>query len=122
MKINNKSKLATMAMIFIASSAQKDGMPITLAAVVHAINSSTSYTEQIFKSLIGAGLLKSFRGPGGGYEIVSISTSVFDIVTAINAGDAGKRKADKEFTSNRWSYIDKRIGDELKKITIGVLI
>lgn len=65
MKLSTKSRYAVMAMCDLASSAQ--GRPISLAEIALRQDISLSYLEQLFARLRRAGLVRSVRGPGGGY-------------------------------------------------------
>ncbi|MDF1790846.1 MAG: Rrf2 family transcriptional regulator [Thalassobaculaceae bacterium] len=65
MKLSTKSRYAVMAMCDLASSAQ--GRPISLAEIAQRQDISLSYLEQLFARLRRAGLVRSVRGPGGGY-------------------------------------------------------
>lgn len=64
-KLSTKSRYAVMAMCDLASSAK--GRPVSLAEIAQRQDISLSYLEQLFARLRRAGLVKSVRGPGGGY-------------------------------------------------------
>lgn len=65
MKLSTKSRYAVMAICDLASSV--DGRPVSLAGIAQRQDISLSYLEQLFARLRRAGLVKSVRGPGGGY-------------------------------------------------------
>lgn len=54
-----------MAMVDLASHSR--GSPIPLADIAERQQISPSYLEQLFAKLRRGGLVKSVRGPGGGY-------------------------------------------------------
>lgn len=114
MRINNKCKIATIALIRLAEL--KDQRPVSLPELASIQGQSSSYLEQIFAKLMKAGLVKSVRGPGGGYVVKSLKISVSDIVNAINKDD---RKSDDHI---KWVEIGNRVNDEFKKITLADLI
>ena len=48
---------------------QERDAPVPLSQIAKAGNISLSYLEQLFAGLRRHGLVKSFRGPGGGYRL-----------------------------------------------------
>jgi len=73
-----------MAMVDLASTSK--GSPVALADIAERQEISLSYLEQLFAKLRKGGLVKSVRGPGGGYllahpaDIMRIS----DIIMAVD--------------------------------------
>lgn len=65
MKLSTKGRYAVMAMVDIAAYGR--GHPTALAQVAERQDISLSYLEQLFAKLRRAGLVRSARGPGGGY-------------------------------------------------------
>jgi Rrf2 family iron-sulfur cluster assembly transcriptional regulator len=65
MQITTKGRYAVTAMLDLASS--ESTKPITLDIISQRQNISLSYLEQLFAKLRKASLVKSVRGPGGGY-------------------------------------------------------
>lgn len=84
MKLSTKGRYAVMAMADLAT--HSDGKPIALADVADRQDISLSYLEQLFGKLRRNGLVKSVRGPGGGYLIGRDLTNVrvSDIVLAVD--------------------------------------
>ena len=84
MKLSTKGRYAVMAMVDLASTSK--GQPVALADIAERQEISLSYLEQLFAKLRKGGLVKSVRGPGGGYllgrgtEDVKIS----DIILAVD--------------------------------------
>ena len=84
MKLSTKGRYAVMAMVDLAQ--QSNGKPIALADVAERQEISLSYLEQLFAKLRRGGLVKSVRGPGGGY-MLSMSadqTRISEIVLAVD--------------------------------------
>ncbi len=81
MKLSRKSKIATIALEYLAEVGASK--PVSLADIATRVKLSLSYMEQIFSLLNSAGLVESTKGPAGGYKITSLQTSVLDIVLAI---------------------------------------
>ena len=84
MKLSTKGRYAVMAMVDIA--ANSDGKPIALADVAERQEISLSYLEQLFGKLRRGGLVKSVRGPGGGYLLAHTAgeTRISDIILAVD--------------------------------------
>jgi Rrf2 family iron-sulfur cluster assembly transcriptional regulator len=73
-----------MAMADLAS--HSIGKPISLAEIAERQEISLSYLEQLFSKLRRAALVKSVRGPGGGYLLGSAADKIriFDIILAVD--------------------------------------
>ncbi|MCH7936339.1 MAG: Rrf2 family transcriptional regulator [Proteobacteria bacterium] len=84
MKLSTKGRYSVMAMVDIA--AHFDNKPITLADVAERQEISLSYLEQLFGKLRRGGLVKSVRGPGGGYLLAHAAedTRIADIIIAVD--------------------------------------
>ena len=65
MILTTKARYAVMAVIEISS--QKTDKPLSLNEIAKSQNISLSYLEQIFTHLKKNGIVKSIKGPGGGY-------------------------------------------------------
>ena len=83
MKLSTKGRYAVMAMADLASSS--DGRPVPLGDIASRQEISLSYLEQLFAKLRRAGIVKSVRGPGGGYRLARplADTRVADIMIAV---------------------------------------
>jgi len=83
-KLSTKGRYAVMAMVDLAVRAQ-DG-PVALAAIADAQEISLSYLEQLFAKLRRNGIVRSVRGPGGGYVLASPvgQTRISDIIAAVD--------------------------------------
>lgn len=67
MKISTKGRYAVMAIIDLAQHSQTH--PIPLPQISGRLNISQHYLEQLFVKMRRAELVKSTRGPGGGYVL-----------------------------------------------------
>jgi Rrf2 family iron-sulfur cluster assembly transcriptional regulator len=65
MQLTTKGRYAVTAMLDLASN--DPDSPVTLDMISQRQNISLSYLEQLFAKLRKASLVKSVRGPGGGY-------------------------------------------------------
>lgn len=84
-----------MALVELANHNQgeRQGKPVPLAEIAEARKISLSYLEQLFAGLRRHGLVKSARGPGGGYKLARDATeiSIAAIFTAAEDSVPGKR-------------------------------
>lgn len=83
MKLSTKGRYAVMAMADLARMGAEG--PVTLADIASRQEISLSYLEQLFAKLRRGGLVKSVRGPGGGYRLARAAsdTRVSDIMIAV---------------------------------------
>jgi len=83
-KLSTKGRYAVMAMVDLAT--QSDGRPIALADVAERQEISLSYLEQLFGRLRRNQLVKSVRGPGGGYLLARDASEirVADVIMAVD--------------------------------------
>jgi Rrf2 family iron-sulfur cluster assembly transcriptional regulator len=83
-KLSTKGRYAVMAMVDLA--ANSDGSPVSLADIAERQEISLSYLEQLFGKLRKGGLVKSVRGPGGGYLLSRLSRQIriSDIILAVD--------------------------------------
>lgn len=84
MKLSTKGRYAVMAMVDLA--VHSNGSPVALADIADRQEISLSYLEQLFGRLRKGGLVKSVRGPGGGYLLSRpmAQTRVSDIILAVD--------------------------------------
>ena len=84
MKLSTKGRYAVMAMADLAS--HSSGKPISLAGIAERQGISLSYLEQLVGKLRKGGLVKSVRGPGGGYLLshTADETRVSDVILAVD--------------------------------------
>jgi Rrf2 family iron-sulfur cluster assembly transcriptional regulator len=84
MKLSTKGRYAVTAMTDLA--AHSDGNPVALADIAERQEISLSYLEQLFGKLRKGGLVKSVRGPGGGYRLTlcASKTRIADIILAVD--------------------------------------
>ena len=84
MRLSTRGRYAVMAMVDIAKHGR--GTPITLGEIAERQAISLSYLEQLFAKLRIAGLVKSGRGPGGGYLLAhgADQTRIADVILAVD--------------------------------------
>lgn len=74
LRLSTKGQYGVRAMFEIARS--YDSGPITIKAISERQALSVSYLEQILNQLRKAGIIKSVKGPGGGYMLSSAPSSI----------------------------------------------
>jgi Rrf2 family iron-sulfur cluster assembly transcriptional regulator len=84
MKLSTKGRYAVMAMADLAATSE--GQPVALADIAERQEISLSYLEQLFAKLRRGGLVRSVRGPGGGYLLARAAweTRVSDVILAVD--------------------------------------
>ncbi|AYG95859.1 Rrf2 family transcriptional regulator [Brevundimonas naejangsanensis] len=84
MRLSTKGRYAVMAMADLAKNGS--GRAVSLAEIATRQEISLSYLEQLFARLRKGGLVKSVRGPGGGYRLAKApgETVVAEIVLAVD--------------------------------------
>ncbi|AOF52504.1 Fe-S cluster assembly transcriptional regulator IscR [Rodentibacter caecimuris] len=130
MKLTSKGRYAVTAVLDIALNAESG--PVSLADISERQNISLSYLEQLFAKLRRDGLVKSVRGPGGGYQLglPSDSISVGMIISAVNENihvtkclGRGNCQNGKEcLTHALWEDLSNRIESFLNEITLAELV
>ncbi|HUJ02013.1 MAG TPA: Rrf2 family transcriptional regulator [Rhizomicrobium sp.] len=85
MRLSTKGRYAVMAMADLAAN---DGgsKPVSLAEIARRQEISLSYLEQLFAKLRRGDLVKSVRGPGGGYRLARPANElrIADIIIAVD--------------------------------------
>jgi Rrf2 family iron-sulfur cluster assembly transcriptional regulator len=84
MRLSTKGRYAVMAMADLARNGADRA--VSLAEIATRQEISLSYLEQLFARLRKSGLVKSVRGPGGGYRLAreAHETAVAEIVLAVD--------------------------------------
>lgn len=84
MKLSTKGRYAVMALVDLARHGESK--PVSLADIAERQEISLSYLEQLFARLRRGGLVKSVRGPGGGYLLArgAGGTRVADIILSVD--------------------------------------
>jgi Rrf2 family iron-sulfur cluster assembly transcriptional regulator len=94
MRLSTKGRYAVMAMADLARygaaadgpNSEGLGRAVSLAEIAARQEISLSYLEQLFARLRKGGLVRSVRGPGGGYRLAkpAAETAVAEIVLAVD--------------------------------------
>jgi len=84
MKLSTKSRYAVTALFDLASFGQKG--PVSAQAIATRNGITVSFLEQIFKGLRKSGIVKTQKGPSGGYMLVKKPNqiSIGEIIRAVD--------------------------------------
>ena len=130
MRLSTKGRYAVMAMVDLAQHSA--GEPISLAEIAERQEISLSYLEQLFAMLRKGGLVRSVRGPGGGYLLAHqrSETRIADIILAVDEpiratrctpgapiGCRGNRS--RCATHDLWEELGNQIHLYLSSVTLG---
>jgi len=129
MKLTSKGRNAVMAM---ADLARNDvNKPINLTEISLRQGISISFLEQIFLKLKNNNLVKSERGPSGGYsltrspgeiKLLSIIEAVDEKVRTLGCKKESKKgcngKSVKCITHNLWDELERHINNFFEKNTL----
>ena len=130
MKLSTKGRYAVMAMVDLARHGS--GSPVSLAEIAERQEISLSYLEQLFAKLRRRGLVKSVRGPGGGYllahdrdnvRIADIIHAVDEPIQAVRCspGAAIGCRGDRSrcLTHDLWEELSNQIHLYLSSVSLG---
>jgi Rrf2 family iron-sulfur cluster assembly transcriptional regulator len=130
MKLSTKGRYAVMAMVDLAQHSG-DG-PVCLSEIAERQEISLSYLEQLFAKLRRGGLVKSVRGPGGGYLLAHDrdETRIADIILAVDEPIRAVRckpgqtlgcRGDRSrcLTHDLWEELSNQIHLFLSAVTLG---
>ncbi|MBF0176772.1 MAG: Rrf2 family transcriptional regulator [Magnetococcales bacterium] len=130
MKLTTKGRYAVSAMLDLACHTTHG--PASLAEIAERQEISLSYLEQLFAKLRRGGLVRSVRGPGGGYLLAGspATISVADIIhavdesirtTACDAADAeghGCVRSSRCIAHNLWVELGEKIHEYLESVRL----
>ena len=130
MKLGAKARYAVMAMVDLAC--HSDGAPVCLADIAERQEISLPYLEQLFAKLRRSGLVRSVRGPGGGYLLAynRDETRIGDILAAVDEpihavrctpGAATGCRIDRSrcLTHDLWEELSNQIHLYLSSVSLG---
>ncbi|MDO3382670.1 Fe-S cluster assembly transcriptional regulator IscR [Gilvimarinus algae] len=130
MRLTTKGRYAVTAMLDLAL--HSDAGPVSLADISERQGISLSYLEQLFSKLRREALVKSVRGPGGGYCLAASAEqiSVAQVVDAVSESlDATKchgrgdcQDGEICITHHLWQDLSGQIHDFLSGITLADLV
>ena len=134
MKLTTKGRYAVMAMTDLARFSS--GRPVALADIAQRQEISLSYLEQLFAKLRRGDLVKSVRGPGGGYLLARPADNIriSDVILAVDEPikatrcETGSPKGCMGSSSSRcithdlWEELSHQIQGYLSSVSLGDVI
>ena len=130
MRLTTKGRYAVTAMLDLALHFDKG--PISLADISERQGISLSYLEQLFTKLRRAGLVKSTRGPGGGYSLSRPASEipVSEVIIAVDekvdttrCGGLGNCQDDERcLTHDLWVDLSEQIYNFLNNISLAQVV
>ena len=133
MKLTTKGRYAVMAMADLASN--ESLKPVSLNEIATRQNISLSYLEQLFFKLKNNHLVRSVRGPYGGYVLdkkakdIKLSSIIFAVneeVKTLNCKKDSKKGCDgrsiKCITHYLWDDLEKHINSFFESKNLNELV
>ena len=132
MKLTTRGRYAVMALLELA--AYDANTPLTLAVIAERQNLSLSYLELLFGKLRRCGLVKSVRGPGGGYVLAKSADdiSIAQIVAVVDQSRPAKLSGimlnddmsgfDGFLEHYLWDELNEKMLEYLQNITLAHLL
>ena len=133
MKLTSKGRYAVMAMADLAKNKVKD--PTSLAEISLRQGISLSFLEQLFLRLKKNDLVKSTRGPRGGYtlsrdpeeiQLLSIIQAVDEKIKTVKCKKSSKKgcngKSIKCITHNLWDDLETHINKFFEDNTLNDIL
>lgn len=127
MRMSTKAQYAVRAMVNL--NLHSNGSPVSLREIAQRENISLTYLEQLFVKLRRGRIVKSVRGPGGGYllarpayeiQVDEIIDSVEESLVPVSCMDQkhGCVCSDHCVTHNVWQGLGEKIREFLASITL----
>lgn len=130
MRLTTKGRYAVTAMLDLALHS-KEG-PVSLADIADRQGISLSYLEQLFGKLRRRELVRSSRGPGGGYRLGGPSEEIYvsQVVDAVDEsldttrckGQGDCQNGDTCLTHHLWQDLSEQIHGFLSAISLADLV
>lgn len=130
MKLTTRGRYAVTAMLDISVHGQT--RPTALAEISTRQEISLSYLEQLFSKLRRKGLVRSVRGPGGGYMLAAPPTtiSIADIIRAVDepiqatscSSPEGCRPTSRCITHHFWERLGAHLNGYLESVSLALLL
>lgn len=133
MRLSTRGRYAVMAMVDLAGEGH--GRPVTLADIAARQEISLSYLEQLFARLRRGGIVRSVRGPGGGYRLANSidHVRIADIILAVDEPikttrcESGSSKGctpqqSRCMTHDLWEGLGREIHNYLSSVTLADVV
>ncbi|MBU0502437.1 MAG: RrF2 family transcriptional regulator [bacterium] len=127
MKLSTRGRYAVSAMFDLA--AHGEGKPVSAAVISKRQKISVTYLEQLLSKLRHAKLIKTVRGPSGGYvlakkpgqvtigDIIKVTDGPIALADCVSEGDCCPKSGCCS-TKNLWHNLSEKISKLLDKTTL----
>jgi len=128
LRLSTKGQYAVRAIVSLACHSGEN--PVTLKDISAEEGISLSYLEQLFVKLRKGKIVKSVRGPGGGYilakaassisvgEIIAVVEEPMNPVACLDDDSAGCDRATRCTTQRVWKCLADKIAEFLNSVSI----
>ncbi|MBI1912196.1 MAG: Rrf2 family transcriptional regulator [Deltaproteobacteria bacterium] len=128
MRLSTKGQYAVRAMVNLACHSGEK--PVTLKDISTEEGISLSYLEQLFVKLRKGKIVKSVRGPGGGYvlakaaskisvgDVISVVEEPLNPVACLDEDSSGCDRATRCTTQRVWKCLAEKIAEFLNSVSI----
>jgi Rrf2 family iron-sulfur cluster assembly transcriptional regulator len=130
MKITTKGRYGVRAVLFLASAYYN--RPVSIKKIAQVEEISPEFLEQIFFQLKKAGIIKSHRGPGGGFILSKniADITILDILSALDeklyivpcAKGNGCSRIEQCIARGLWKDLSEIVANYFSNITIKDII
>lgn len=132
MKITTRGRYAVRAIVCLAY--QSRGNPVSIREISKTERISQKYLHQLFQKLRTANIVKSIRGPGGGFVLARhpSTISIWEVISSVeqNFSQIGCHRESKKVcniidgckTQLMWEKLSEKMEDFLDSISIESLI
>ncbi len=133
MLISTKGRYAVRALLEIALSSEQGTKPVSSSSIAQRQNISKLYLEQLFVRLKSGGLVRSVRGPGGGFALAKAPSdiSIQNIIHLMEGRTMVAECLDDESLCERsklcatrkiWKKVKTAVDDVLSGISLAELV
>lgn len=127
MRLTTKGRFAVAAMIDVALHSREK--PVNLGTISVRQEVSLSYLEQLFTRLRQHGLVKSTRGPGGGYSLgrnaarITVADIIFAVDDPVSEQEAAPQGATARITTpDLWASLGRQMVEYLDSVNLQSLV
>ncbi|RYF34232.1 MAG: Rrf2 family transcriptional regulator [Comamonadaceae bacterium] len=127
MRLTTKGRFAVAAMIDVALHSREK--PVNLGTISVRQEVSLSYLEQLFTRLRQHGLVKSTRGPGGGYSLgrnaarITVADIIFAVDDPVSEQEAAPQGTTARITTpDLWASLGRQMVDYLDSVNLQSLV
>ena len=121
MRVSNRLDYAVRALLELTLRAGQG--PVPTREIARAQSIPEAFAHQVLGALVKDGLVRTLRGPGGGHQLTKApeSTTLLDIVTAVEGRSIPGSEAQFDAVSDVWEELDALQRQYLASVTLASL-